>query len=255
MRKHWRFVAVVTGLIGAAGCAGMQLQSSAPQRLVSTREFLAYGQPEGQGYGLYSYVLFATPPENAARAALYLETIKAYLRITRMLDQSAGGYVPRWQLSVTYMPVRFQPPFDVSGAPPGQPAQEANLDPAAGWILQNYDYERAQYLLQAIAASPVGGPYIVSYRTPLTSAVRPVTADFVFQDMSRVEPHIVPTWMNEFLRLSVEPRFWERESLEGWSVRLRTTLAQAAAVWPHFVNALEQFVQYRNLTAQASARK
>jgi hypothetical protein len=228
----------------SSGCmrlTGGATTPSARSGLEPTRAYLIANRPEDAGYGLYSYLIIGQPPANYEQEARCLAAIKAYLSIPTV--QQSSAYAPRWQLNLTYVPVTQQPPFDVGGVSPGHVADASSLDRAASWILQNYDYARALHLLQVIRSQQFSGPYLVSYRRPLTSELM-VKSEFLFQDMSRVEPPIVPMWTTEFLRLGAQERYWERESLRDWSNSLRNTLAQVAVSWPQFVSAVEQLVQY-----------
>jgi hypothetical protein len=255
MSRISRWLVLSCLVVAASGCMRLGSGSTTPSGrtgLEPTRDYLIANRPEDGGYGLYSYLIIGARPNGYEQEARCLAAIKAYLSIPTV--QQSGAYAPRWQLNLTYVPVMQAPPFDVSGASPGYVADSNSLDRAAAWILQNYDYARAQHLLAVIRSNQLSGPYLVSFKRPLT-AEPVVTSQFLFQDMSRVEPAVVPMWTTEFLRLGAQARYWEHDSLRDWSNTLRNTLAQAASVWPQFANAVELLVQYVDVPEPKVARR
>ena len=96
----------------------------------SGREFLIRDAPEISGYGLYSYLLFGSPPTETTRDR-YLKTpgglILAFCKISALLK---SHYRPD-QLNITYLPME---------AP-------ANDGVNAAWLLDHYNFAKARSLL------------------------------------------------------------------------------------------------------------
>ncbi len=108
---------------------------------LSGREFLLKALPEDSGYGLYSYLLFATPPNDIA-----------YFQSLPLVDQYVNQNVQRAKLNIAYLPLQKSPPRAI---------------PDGSWIIANYDYARAQLILSRLPGGlRVEGPYLVSALRP-----------------------------------------------------------------------------------------
>jgi hypothetical protein len=91
--------------------------------------FLAAGQSEAAGYGLYSYLLLGAPPSESSRERC-LKAIEAYLTLVPdvMSLESMCRAASSTSSIFFYLPVRGEPVKPLSGQ----------------WVLDNYDYARAQ---------------------------------------------------------------------------------------------------------------
>src|SRR5262249_552440 len=138
------------------------------------------GQCEEDGYGLYSYLLFSSPPRDTARER-YRQAIAAYLDTFRLVDEYAVHFRPA-ELNITYLPLRRRP---------------ATSRPSVNWVLENYDYARAGAFLAKLTTPHLEGPYIVSHlNTPLSETS--VVNLYLDQDLSSVPARLVALWVKDF---------------------------------------------------------
>lgn len=195
------------------------------------RSLLVGDAPETGGYGLYSYLLFANPPDDSSRER-YTKALEAYVSL--MPDVlSLEKYVRQLsQLNVTYVPIDTDPPKLVS----------------ADWILQHYNYARALVLLRAVPGSHRDGPYMVSSLAPLTGK-ESLSGDYLFQDLSAVPPHLISAWIKLFLNQASQERFWEPKSAAYFALKLRTAVGVVAVGLPEVQNALNGWIAWRRATS------
>jgi hypothetical protein len=190
--------------------------------------FLLPDQAETPGYGLYSYLLFGAPPSNGARER-YRSALEAYLGLIPDIT-ALEQYVPPAELNIAYVPVRAAP--DRHAAPDR--------------LLADYDYARARSLLRLFPGGNREGPYIVSSLRPLGGpdqlAAQPTP--YIFQDLSKVPPHLVASWVKEFLSQAAQERFWEDRSTERFALKLRVTVGVLAAALPEVKKALETWIAW-----------
>ena len=111
-----------------------QSRPAAGQR-IAARAFLVMGAKEDAGYGLYSYLLFGSPPTDSTRPR-YLKAIQAYLTLIQTVTDMRA-YRSADQLNITYLPVKVRTPDS----------------PAAEWLLDNYDFARARVLLDLLPSA------------------------------------------------------------------------------------------------------
>jgi hypothetical protein len=188
--------------------------------LIITGTGLAYlvgTQPEDQGYGLYSYLLFASPPTHATRER-YLAAVTAYVELIspiRILEE----YLQRRRLNITYLPLTVSLP---EGLPPEDTPQ---------WILEHYNYTRARLLLRTLPGVHNEGPYIVSLRKPLRLGTIQ-TEPYLYQNLSWVPPRLIELWVKTFLNQAAQERFWEERTAQRWVLHLRTAIAILAEGLP-----------------------
>jgi hypothetical protein len=190
--------------------------------------FLRPDDAEAPGYGLYSYLLFGAPPGNGARER-YRSALEAYVGLIPDIA-ALERYVPHAELNVAYIPVRTA--LDRTGHPER--------------VLAEYDYARARSLLRLFPGGNREGPYIVSSLKPLGGAGQPTGAPtpYLFQDLSKVPPHLVASWVKEFLSQAAQERFWEDRSTERFALRLRVTVGVLAAALPEVKKALDTWIAW-----------
>ncbi|WP_141654400.1 hypothetical protein [Candidatus Nitrospira nitrosa] len=165
------------------------------------RTLLVDNQAETAGYGLYSYVLFASPP-TAQTKPLYIAIISACL--TEFPD--LGRLTPEHSsesLNVIHLPVRR----NISA-------------PRAEEILEYYSYERAQTILgQFSRIQKNGGPYLLSSLAPVSDSHR--YSPSLYQDLSAVylvsnpgaHTDIAKDWVLSFVEQVNRPKVWDRATL------------------------------------------
>ena len=190
------------------------------EMLISSRSLLLGDAAEEMGFGLYSYLLFGSPPAESSRGR-YLSALEAYLDFLHPNEQVLRSREPS-EINITYLPLESLPNEE---------------DPR--FLLHSYNYQRAESILNALESqeSLRDGPYIVSYRSPLTNNT--VEEEYLFQDLSTVPERIVRLWVKEFLAQVNEPDYWRERTLETIALTLRTEIARAA----DFIDELPQEIR------------
>ena len=216
--------------VGLADCSVHVIVRPRPPMLRgSPREsgwsFLFQGKTEQAGYGLYSYLLFGSPPSSAARDH-YLKAIEAYVELVPNI-RSLEAYIARPELNITYLPITV-------------PLWSA-ISPER--LLEQYDYARARFLLRALPGTHRDGPYIVSALKPL-SGTGTLSGPYLYQDLSSVPPHLVSVWVKEFLNQAAQERFWEKRTTEQFALKLRRTVGTLALGLPDILKASETWVAW-----------
>jgi hypothetical protein len=190
---------------------------------VTGRQILVPGAAEAPGYGLYSYILFGSPPNETSRDR-YLKAIQAYLELIPDLV-ALEKYAKPIDLNATYVPVAVEPPSSVS----------------AEWVLKHYDYARAAIRLRVLPGAHADGPYIVSSQKPLTGNDS-LTKDSLLQDLSAVPPDLVANWVKLFINQASQPNFWKPQSATTTALRLRTAVVILSMVLPDVQKSLPKWI-------------
>ncbi len=229
MRRWTRLLLPALLLAILAACGGVDTPApepaSRPDIRATGRALLFRGEDETQGYGLYSYLLFGSRPANDTQRKRYLAVIEAYLRRLEDIGEvESSSRINRSELNVTYLPVTAKPP----------PA------PSAEQLLASYDFPRALALLSLFEGDLLAGPYILSYREPL-GGLRRAEAPCIFQDLSGVPESVANLWMSEFLKEARQGGVGESGGgLERIALRIRTRIAQIAALVPDLVAGVDE---------------
>jgi hypothetical protein len=188
--------------------------------------FLVPDRAERPGYGLYSYLLLGAPPTDATRER-YSRAIESFLEMMPEIGR-LEAHLPRQALNVAYLPVDQDPDA---------------MPVAPRWALAHYDYARARSLLRVLPGSLRAGPYIVSTLTPLSGdATAP--GPRLFQDLSHVPPHLVSTWVLEFLNQAAQERFWEESSGRTLALRMRLAVGILGTGLPEVRRALDTWIAW-----------
>ena len=222
LRIHRGALGVAVGLLVAlapAGCAATEDTASDPPNSTGSddpiriretaRAFLVGTDPEETGFGLYSYLLFGSPPSESSRDR-YIAAIEAYLDFTPPIEDVTDYYEPA-ELNINYLPIT-----------------EPNDDEDPEQLLEQYNYVRARLILDAIEneGTQRDGPYIISHRLPVTEAQ--VVGEYLYQDLSTVPANLVRLWFKEFLEQVEQENFAEERGLENFSLEFRTKLELVA---------------------------
>ncbi len=89
-----------------------------------------------------------------------------------------------------------------------------------------------------------GGPSLLSYLAP--SAGRPEAGEQVLvQHLSLVPPELVSLWVEAFARDVREPRYWDREHLGGFMLKIRTLIAVFAKPFAIGAKAAERYIEFK----------
>lgn len=193
------------------------------------RSYLTGTELEEENYGMYSYVLFANPPNEHNRER-YLATIRSYLDFDPI--EGIRNYKPKISLNIVYLPLE-------DGA--------SNVDHPDS-VLANYNYSRASIILNTLPESYVnrGGPYLVSSLNSLTKENK-ISEPYVIQDLSSVPPNVIQLWVDEFLEESSGERLWNERALRRLVLHTRTNISIAAEAWPDVEVAVSQFISFFSL--------
>jgi hypothetical protein len=240
-RQTLALALVMMAWTGCTGLGGVRTTPPAPERATG-RDYLVGHQAAPEGYGLYSYLLFDAPPTDATRVR-YLRAIAAYLTIAPI--RSVEETLPRWQLNITYLLLTDPPPPEVahclrSYCGTGDAERTARV---VQWVLDHYDYARAHVLLSTLPGSHRGGPYIVSSTKPLTGR-ETLSGPYLYQNLSAVPPHLVLSWVQEFLTQAAQERFWEERTVQQLALKLLTAIEQLAEGLPDVLAALDKWITW-----------
>jgi len=194
------------------------------------RGWLVGNQPEPPGYGLYSYLLFGSLPSDATRP-LYVAVIKASLSKVEPIERELQAFPPA-QLNLYLTPLLGEPPKD---------AQPDNL---ANWIVDNYNYPRAEKILASLPDRKTG-VYILSILSQPVDPSHALHPPYLWQDLSNVEPGIAVAWIQYFLDQAAKDRPWEESMGDRLALDLRNNVEQVAvqmqAAIPAMVTAIKWF--------------
>lgn len=191
------------------------------------RSFLVKGRKEESGYGLYSYLLFGSRPDDSNRDR-YLKAIDAYLKNIEEVSKLQVCF-PRSKLNVAYLPLEVAPGPSIS----------------ADWLLNHYDYVRARALLDVLPRSLREGPYIVSALRPLGNSS--AGGQYLFQDLSAVPSKngdLISWWVREFIAQAAQEHFWEPRTAELFVLKMRTTIGVLATGLPEVQKSLEGWISW-----------
>ncbi len=192
------------------GAVSETVEVSAGGQRITGRQFLVGGGREETGYGLYSYMLFGRPATDASHER-YIALLREYLALPETSELKKK--VATRQLNITCVPLSEYTPA-----------------PNPDSVLKAYDFVLAQVLLSKIPGAPwVDGPYIVSYKDPLTSVSILPKDHYLFQDLSSVPHEIVNVWVREFMLQSGQKDYWKKRNGPDAALKLRTAIAQLAA--------------------------
>lgn len=191
----------------------------------SGRALLLRGRNERPDYGLYSYLLFRSPPGGATRDR-DRAVLAAYLRLIESVT-ALEGLVDRSQLNITYVPVR-EPVRDLA---------------SADSLLARYDYARAQVMLGKIPAAAGDGPFLVSFRRPLSPETEAQPPMLVL-NMTAVTPDVASLWVSEFLSQTAQERYWEEDAIRRTALRIRTILDIAGQGLPTIREQVKGWIEF-----------
>lgn len=188
-----------------------------PKYLI-TRTFLLPNKLEEPGYGLYSYLLFSTPPDpaDATMFERYVKILEVYLRLLEPLSRFEHEIQPS-QLNVTHVPVKA-----VSADAWVELASLTSQEDTrkwAEWLVEHYDYARGQIMLHRAGLTNREGPYLLSSLNPLGR--HPVARPFLIQDLSGIPPEQAGDWLKEFINQTAQERFWEPRALSQLTLKMK----------------------------------
>jgi hypothetical protein len=152
--------------------------------------------------------------------------------LSAFVDVENQKDLPPATLNITHLPIEvIQPP-----------------DPTPEWLLDHYDYAKAQALLHVLPDDLTDGPYIISTLQPLSSYAQPPDR-YLFQDLSTVPTQpadLISWWIREFIHQSAQERFWEANTGERMVLKIRTTIAVLAIGLPEVQKSIAGWVSWRH---------
>jgi hypothetical protein len=186
--------------------------------VMTSRGFLGPSQPEPDGFGLYSYILFGSRPASADRDR-YIAILDAALRLLKPTNDLVGKIKPI-QLNSTWLPVTSLPASD----------------PDSKWLVDNYDYTSAAVFLARAGIRNPDAIYILSVRSPLSKGAP--TPPFLKQDLSHVPAELASTWVTLFINQAAQERFWDSNTFAGVVAKMRLAIALTAQGVPNIETAM-----------------
>lgn len=205
-----------TGACSVVVIVGSEERSAPSPGAGFTREtrsaMLIKGKKEAEHFGLYSYLLLGAEP-NSSNRERYRKFLESFLA-TVLPYQPLNRYFSPQQLNIAYLPIEMDVPtrFD------------------SQWVLDNYDYEGARFLLASIPGVHGDAPFIVSSDSPLEGPGH-TSKRYLFEDLTTVPLTVVEFWVKQF-RIQTSQETWDRAALSGVAVRLRTAIEIAAIGLP-----------------------
>lgn len=189
-----------------------------PQYFI-TRAILLSDRHEEPGYGLYSYVLFSTPPDpdDTTMYERYLKIVEVYLRMMEPLSRFEHEVQPS-HLNVTHVPINAMP-VDVRL----EDTIKSDTRKAAERLVERYDYARAQLILYRAGLTNRKGPYLLSSLNPLGRY--PAARPFFVQDLSNIPPEQAGEWLREFINQTAQERFWEPRALPQLTLKMKAIVS------------------------------
>jgi hypothetical protein len=178
--------------------------------------FLVGSAPAPRGFASHSYLLFGEhldPVAEPDRRAV----VGAFLLRIEELSTRDGLGAPGTK-NLLMIPVEQEPPPLVYDDP--------YSDRAIDWLLQNFNYERAQAILGAELASYGKGPYIVSYRDT------PDGRQSLVQDMTNAHASAAEFWVDLHIVRSTQEDDWSDTSFELYGTRIVNALSVFAEALP-----------------------
>jgi hypothetical protein len=224
----------------AADCSVRVIVRSRPIELrggsrETGRSFLLPEQIETGGYGLYSYFLLGSPPNDVTRER-YLKAIEEYLKFPDITGLEE--YIEPRELNINYLPVTASPGEDVL-----KRLADERYDFVSEWVLRHYDYARARALLRRVPGDHREGPYFVSFLKRFDWKVG-LSRPYLYQNQSRVPPHLLSLWVKEFLNQAAQERFWEERTGQQFVLKLRTAIGIMAVGLPEVRSALDDLIAW-----------
>lgn len=194
----------------------------------SGRSFLLPDKREDEGFGLYSYLILTSRPTESERER-YLDVLRVYLQQIGVIRDLLRQQLQPKELNITYVPIDATPP----------------VMPHAEWLVEHYDYARADVLIGQLKEH-CKGICLISTLVPLTQSVDPT--QFGFEDLSFVPtqpPDLIVWWIREFLAQSAQERFWDARTGKRFVLSMRTTISALALGLPDVQRSVNAWITWR----------
>ena len=217
-------VVVVEAVRSASGASAGGLGSEAE------RDLLVRGSQEAERYGLYSYILLGSRPDDS-NSERFAAVLQSYLALEQIRLET---HFKTNELNATYVPVDKAPTDNLS----------------VPWLLDHYDYSLSRFLLRRLQILDGDGPYIVSALHPLGGEDSPETfkkGTYIFQNLSTVPVSVIPLWMKQFHNQTSQQRVWQNRSISDLALNMRTILAVASEGLPMVRQAVSEWIATKSV--------
>jgi hypothetical protein len=212
------------------------LSQRGPNRYrVSGRTFLFPGKSEPERYGLYSYLLFGTPPSNNVERERYLKGIESYLLVVQPIEE-LEVYRDRSLLNLTLIPLKVSIDVD-QNLTEAEHARELAIK-----LLKIYDFGRAQSILSDLGLATISSGPLLAAKRSSTAGSRPIATPLVL-DMSDVDPDLVQDWIKTFCLLATQEPSWAQENLRRLALQVRNVIALAGKDTPKVIAELDKWIR------------
>ncbi len=175
---------------------------------ITVRDYLLKGESENSDYGLYSYLLFSRKPTTEKEIQRYNALHAAYRSLhsaEEFKQMVADSLLSTKNINVTYWPTNLQSKADLDRKDSLE--NDAAIDK---FFVDNYDYFRADLILNQIKGIKSMGPFIVSYHYPLTKLPDEFEKDeLLIIDLTRVDQNHFATILDYFQnKVLDDPKTW-----------------------------------------------
>lgn len=167
-------------------------EEQAPDYYLSARDFLLDQYAEDDGLGGYSYLLFTSRP-TAETEPRYQRACEAFISsLNRSSDYPDST---AYQQIVTYWPLQREP------------LSASDLE-SCSWLVENYDYPKAEIILSNIRMNHVDGPILVAWETPFNPNA--MDRDFLVLNLSNFADQDIDRAISLWKRQTIKgPQDWE----------------------------------------------
>lgn len=190
--------------------------------------FLVGDEAAPPGFGTYSYLLLGEridPAQHENRKIV----VAAFLRMLEELSQSDSRSRDRL-VNLTMIPVTSAPPPVVLESP--------GRDEAWEWLIANFNYRRAQEILDAAAREHGTGPFIVSSRQS------PNGEETFVQDLTAAHGAAAERWVRLHVFLTTQERDWNRTEFRSYAVKTINALSVFAEAVPEAIQGVSTAVTW-----------
>ncbi len=188
------------------------------EKRITGKSFLVGKNVEQQGFGLYSYLLMRRPSDSDQEK--YCRIIAAVLKLNDI--EALSEYIPQKELNTFLIMVNEKvPQYYLS-----MKEQDAFLN-AGRWVLNNYNYTRAEMILNKIDNNTLSGPYIISVRNP-EDLDHLSSERHLFQNLTLLPDYLVDSWIRDFLNQAQQERFWDTATFQSFVFRMRVLIGRLA---------------------------
>ena len=193
----WFLFAIILVALFALLIPNLMMQSRAPNSSteetgepepikITVRDYLFRGENENPNYGLFSYILFSRKPATEKETNRFIALHTAYRSLHGVEEYEkmvVDSVLSIKNINVTYWLTNIG-----SYESQGKKDSLESLDATDKFFVDNYDFFRADLILNEIKGIKNPGPFIVSYHYPLTKLPEEFEKDeLLLIDLTRVD--------------------------------------------------------------------